>query len=134
MRRISSKRQARQAEAKPIRDALIAKAGECMICGARPGIQNGRMQQLNQLCVHELLNGPLRQKTMDKPFATLVVCWHHNGELNDKGLWPVARQLAVLLTKSPDDYDLAAFNRLSNPNAPNRWTQEDVDAFLDGVT
>lgn len=129
MNRISGKTRDRMAEAKPIRDALIAKAGCCYICGARPGVANGRMPELNQLAVHELLNGPLRQKTMDKPYATLVVCWGCNDALNDKSVWPVARQLAVLQAKSPDDYDLVAFNFAANPKAPNRWTQGEVDEW-----
>jgi len=125
----SSKAAKRRAEAKPIRDALVAKHGQCMICGARPGARNGRLPEQNQICVHEILNGPMRQKAMDKPYATLVVCWHCNGELNCKGEWPVERQLAVLQANSPEDYDLVAINYLSNPKAPERWTQDDVDRY-----
>lgn len=77
--------------------------------------------------MHEIANGALRRKAWDKPYATLVVCWHCNGELMDKGKWPQARQLAVLKEKAPDQYDLEAFNHLVNPNAPNRITQEEVD-------
>jgi len=128
--RLSGKTRDRLAEARPVREALVAKAGKCYICGAFPGCRNGRMSELNQLAVHEIANGPLRMKAIDKPFATLVVCWHCNGELNDKSVWPVARQLAVLQAKSPDDYDLVAFNYLANPKALNRWTQEEVDHWL----
>jgi len=134
MKRVSDKRRNRNAEAKPIRDGLIAKAGACMICGARPGMQNGRMQQLNQLVCHEILNGPLRQASLDKPFAILVLCWGCNGtKVENKGEWPVARQLAVLHAKSPEDYDLVAFNQLRNPRAPNYITQSEVDAFSNSV-
>jgi hypothetical protein len=60
-----------------------------------------------------------------------VLCAYCNlYEVEDKRKWPQARQLAVLMRKSPEDYDLAAFNYLVNPNAPNRITQEEVDAWI----
>lgn len=130
LRTSSLKTADRRREVKPIREALIAKAGRCMICGAHPASQNGRMPSHNQLCVHEILNGPNRQKALDKPYACLVLCWHCNGsEVEDKAKWPVERQLAVLQAASPDDYDLVAINYLMNPKAPNRWTQSDVDRW-----
>lgn len=101
-----------------------------MICGAHPGSHNGRMPQLNQLAVHEILNGPNRQMALDKPYACLVLCWHCNGsEVEDKAKWPVERQLALLQARSPEDYDLVAVNWLMNPKAPDRWTQGDVDKW-----
>lgn len=86
------------------------------------------MPELNQLCVHEIAGGPLRQKSLDKPFATLVLCWHCNQhEVEDKAKWPRVRQLALLQKRSPEDYDLAAFCNLVNPRAPSYITQEEVD-------
>lgn len=85
------------------------------------------------MCCHEIANGPLRQIALDKPFALLVVCWWCNGLLCNKSRWPEARQLAVLQRAAPDDYDLAAYNALVNPRAPNRITQEEVDEFISGT-
>lgn len=134
LRRSSSKNDDRRAKAKPVREAMIAKAGRCMICGARPGARNGRMPELNRLCVHEIANGPLRQKALDKPFACLVLCWHCNGTaVENKAEWPVARQLALLKERSPEDYDLMAFNLLVNERAPNRWAPEDVAAHRESL-
>jgi len=44
--------------------------------------------------------------------------------------WPESRQLAILRQKAPEDYDLIAYNRLVNENAPDRITQEEVDDHL----
>jgi hypothetical protein len=48
--------------------------------------------------------------------------------LEDKALWPEARQLALLRSKSPD-YDLVKYNELVNKQAPNRVTPEDVAKY-----
>ncbi len=102
-----------------------------MICGKSPQRPHGdKPLDCSNLCVHEIANGPLRRKALDKPYATLVLCWWCNGLVTNKGVWPEARQLAVLLTEATKDYDLVAYNRLVNERAPNRITQEEVDAFL----
>jgi len=83
------------------------------------------------LACHEILNGGLRDKTLDEPCTLLVVCWNCNSnKLTCKGDWPVARQLAVLLMRSPQYYDLERFNWLRNPKAPNYVTQEEVDEYI----
>ena len=78
------------------------------------------------LCVHEIARGPLRQKALDKEYATLVVCGFCHELVGDKSQWPEARQLAVLKRSRPDDFDLAAYNALVNPRAPNRIAIEEV--------
>lgn len=129
---MSDKRRKRQAEAKPFRDALIAEAGECEHCEASPKHPDwDRPVSLNQLCVHEIANGPNRQKALDKRYATLVLCWGCNGEdFEDKGQWPEARQLALLFQRRPKDFDLPAYLELTNPNAPNRITLDEVAAYM----
>lgn len=128
MRRVSAKRQRRMREAKPIRDELIEKVGECEICGtslSQP--RRGMPMELSQLCCHEIANGPLREKALDQPYALLVLCWYCNGhEVVNKGEWPESRQLAVLAGSRPEDFDLEAFCYLMNPNAPNRVTLAEV--------
>ena len=115
-----------------MRDALIREAGECMICGCNEKRPKHRIPELNRLCCHEIANGPSRQKALDAPASILVLCWYCNGhEVEDKGQWPEARQLAVLLSKSPHHYDLAAHNFLVNPNAPRRIEQHEVDYWID---
>lgn len=101
-----------------------------MICGHSPRKPwRNRPRECSELCVHEILNGPLRQQSLDKQFACLVLCWHCNGMVTNKKDWPEARQLAVLKAKRPDRYDLAAFNTLANPRAPNRLLESEVDAW-----
>lgn len=132
MRWRSKKAAQRAKESKPIRDSLIAAAKRCMICGASPQSPKHPMTQLNQLVCHEISNGPLRQKSLDKPYCILVLCAYCNQyEVEDKGKWPQSRQLAVLMQKSPENYDLVKFNYLVNPRAPRRIEQFEVDAWLD---
>jgi len=126
LKRYSLKRSQREAEAKPFRDGLIAKVGYCEKCGVA-GQGNGHPNA--RLCVHEIANGPLRQKALDQPYAVLVLCWPCNGLATDKGTWPEAEQLACLKINRPEDYDLKAYNRLVNERAPNRITEEEVDQF-----
>ena len=118
---LSEKRRKRMKEVKPLRDSLIRQAGRCMVCSVSA--------KQARLACHEILNGPLRDKTLDEPCSLLVLCWDCNSnKMTDKNEWPVARQLSVLLEKSPENYDLERFNWLRNPNAPNYVTQEEVDA------
>ncbi len=102
-----------------------------MICGHSPTQPHfGKPPASSQLCVHEIANGPHRDKSLDKPYATLVLCWHCNGHVvTDKKEWPQARQLAVLLDADPASYDLPAFNALVNPRASNRITTQDVASY-----
>lgn len=126
-RRSDTNRQ-RAAEAKPIRQALIKEQGRCMICGVGPGNTNSLMAAQRELCCHEILNGGLRQKTLDEPCSLLVLCWNCNSnEVVAKGTWPVPKQLAVLQHRAPQHYDLVRFNWLRNPNAPKYVEQHEVD-------
>jgi len=132
MRRQSQKFRQRFAEAKPLRDALIAEAGECENCGRSPGNTKGQWSQLSQLCVHEIANGPHRQAALTESYATLVLCFGCNGgPFESKGEWPEARQLALLAYKRPMDFDLVAYNFLINPNAPRRIEPHEVKMYLD---
>lgn len=116
MRIKSTKRAKREREAKPFREALVRRIGRCEHCGT------GR-----KLCVHEIANGPNRQKALDQAYAVLVLCWNCNGgPFENKGEWPEARQLALLLKNRPEDFNLAAYLKLTNPRAPLRITMEEV--------
>jgi len=124
VKRFSDKRKAREAEAKPFRDALIDRVGHCEHCG-KPDERKARYGV--RLCVHELANGPLRQKALDKPYAVLVLCWGCNGLATDKGTWSEAAQLKCLRDSRPEDYDLVAYNYLVNPRAPRRLEPHEID-------
>ena len=131
MKGISEKRLRRMEEAAPVRLELLARHDACMVCGHSPRRPwKDKPRECSQLCVHEIANGVNRQKALDKPFACLVLCWYCNQyEMTNKRKWPEARQLAVLLKKSPNDYDLAAYLELTNPRAPNRIEQSEVDSW-----
>ena len=129
MRRQSKKTATRERECREFRRALVASVQRCEVCGHNPNrVRPGAIRW--ELACHEILNGPLRQRCLDKPHSLLVCCWLCNSEvLTDKAAWPEARQLAALRKSRPKEYDLRAHNLLANPNAPNRVTEEEVDAW-----
>ncbi len=113
---------------KTVRDALKAEVCMCEVCL--------RKRDPEQLAGHEIANGPLRQKCLDLRFALLVVCrepiWRtreecHRTVQNE----PEARQLARLWLSRDYDFDLAAYNNLVNPRAPERITQDEVDVEIE---
>ena len=105
-----------------------------MLCGASPKALKHRPIELNQLCCHEILNGPLRDKTLDEPSSLIVACWRCNQEeLEDKREWPIARQLAVIKKHAPSRYDLERVLYLRNPNAMRYLSEDDIDYWLDLV-
>lgn len=113
---------------RPVREGLLAKHENCMVCGHSPRRPwPDKPRESSQLCCHEIASGPLRDKALDQPYALLVVCWFCNGyRLTNRAAWPEAKQLAVLRRKAPENFDLKAYNRLVNPRAPNRITIEEV--------
>jgi len=134
MRRVSKKRAKLISESREFRSDLCESTGACMICSASPARTRYAIQEMNQLCCHEILNGPYREKVLKEPSCLLVLCWHCNQEeVTDKSVWPVARQLAVLKKHAIDRYDLRRFLELRNPNAMRFLTEEDVDCWLETV-
>ena len=126
MRNYSKKRQKRNREVRDGRMELIASVGYCEMCGSKQSDN-----PIKKLCVHEIANGPNRAKALDKRFACLVLCVLCNcNDAEDKKLWPEARQLWLLQTYRPMDYDLKAYNELINPSAPNRILQSEVDNYF----
>lgn len=129
MRHQSPRRKRLIREVKPIRDGLLREVGQCEICGTSPKRQRIGIPELSQLCCHEIACGPLRHKALGCRFALLVLCWGCNTRVMRKATWPEARQLAVLRRSRPGDYDLAAYNRLVNENAPERITDYEVSQW-----
>lgn len=133
MRRVSPKRAKLNRKANKWRLAKRKKHGCCMNCGHSP--TNPRLwmpMDCSEICVHEISNGGLRGKSLMADYATLVLCWHCNQyEFSDKSLWPVERQLAMLLVRAPEEYDLEAFVFLvKGDRAPNWITQPEVDVYV----
>ena len=133
MRRMSEKARKVYAEAKPIRDALRAEVKRCECCGRK---ESDRFR--GNFDVHEILNGPLRMKTLGERCSLLVVCRechdervHGSTTLSASGR--AAFQLALLLRSRPNDFDLERFNWLRNPNAPNFVVVEQVNDQLKGL-
>lgn len=131
MRPFSKKRQSLNGRVRPIRQAMIAKAGECMLCGCNEKNPNRKLPlDCSRLTVHEICNGPMRSKALDKAFAVLVLCVHCNEVMCDKSKWSETMQLALLLVENPDDYDLPEYVQLTSPQAPNRILPEDVQPHV----
>lgn len=120
MRHMSNLRRRRFNKANEFRKELIASAGKCEACGTR-----------RNLCCHEIAGGPDRQKALDQAYALLVLCYPCNQLMENRSIWPQARQLALLKVSRPEQYDLVAFNFLVNPRAPNRITADEVVAYLE---
>ena len=132
MRRISKKRQQRIEETRVFRNSLIQQSGECMLCGNSPRNPRHRVHALNQLCCHEILNGPLRDRTLDERSCLIVACWYCNQyELDNKGDWPLARQLAIIKHKAPERYDLQRVLEIRNPRAMKFVTEDEVDGWIE---
>ncbi len=130
MRRISKKTADRETEARPFREQLKLEIGHCEICHHNPKeVQPGQVAWA--LHVHEIARGAHRLKALDKRFAVLVLCYPcHIDGVHGIGYWPEARQLAALMKSRDHDYNLIAYNRLINPDAPRRVTQTEVDVWL----
>jgi len=89
----------------------------------------------DELAGHEICNGPLRQRALDKEFAVLIVCRYPNfckqtDCHREVQAWSEAKQLALLYLRRSDSYDLKAYLTLTNPRAPQRITQEEVDVEI----
>lgn len=132
MRIQSEKRRLRATQVRSLRNELVKSTGRCMVCGASPKERRHRVAELNQLCCHEILNGPLRDKVLDEPSCLIVACWYCNqNQLDSKGEWPLSRQLAVIKAKAPERYDLERVLTLRNPNAMQYVTEDDVDYWVE---
>lgn len=116
----SNIRRKREAEAKPVRDALRA-LGHCEICGVAG----------SRLDVHEICRGVHRQKALDKPFALLLLCRKCHDEVGSAIDWPEAKQLARVAIRRPKDFNLTAYLQLTSPNAMRRIEIEDVLDFME---
>lgn len=121
MRQKSAIRKQRDAEAKPVRDSLRA-IGHCEICGTTRG----------PLDVHEICRGPFRQAALDKPFALLLLCRKCHDAVDDTATWTEARQLAVLASSRPRDFDLTAYLELTSPRAMRRIEIHEVLQWMEG--
>lgn len=129
MRHRSERRRRLLESARPVRDGLIAEVKQCEICGHGPRHRRPGPEELSLLCCHEIACGSLRKKALGCRWALLVLCWYCNGMLTDKREWPEAKQLAVLKRRRPGDYDLAAYNDIVNPRAPQRITEDEVSRW-----
>jgi len=129
MRHVSKKTAARIAECKELRKQMVREIGRCELCWHDPKkVRPGNVAWA--LHVHEIARGATRQAALDKRYATLVLCYHcHMNRIHGNERWPETRQLAVLKTRRPKDYDLAAYNELVG-YGPDRITDEDVCKWI----
>lgn len=119
-----------------MRRALVESVGECERCGTSPKHPRYRPLFLNDLCCHEILNGPLRDKVLDEPSCLIVSCdWCNKyiftGKAGNQPWDWLAQQLAVIKARAPDRYDLQRVLELRNPNAMRFVTEEDVDEWIE---
>lgn len=112
MKRVSNKRKRLLAEAQAGRDAIRQRIRGCERCGKR------------KFALHEIPRAGVRSYVAGNPACVLGLCdpgCHQ--EVGDG--WPKAKQLALLLLRRPDDFDLSEYNRW----AVARVTCQDVAAY-----
>lgn len=129
---VSDKRKALNLKAAGLRRRLVNEAGCCMNCGYSSKNPNPALPiQCSKLACHEIARGKYRQSFLNEPCGLLVLCSFCNCHaFDDAEKWPEERQLALLLAKRPDLYNLQRFNFVVNPRAPNRVEQADVDGYF----
>jgi len=95
----------------------------CMVCGSRDNLET-----------HEIANGAAREASLAIPATWLRVCQEcHQGPrgLHHKGVWPVARQLALKKWHDPEYYDRVWVNLLRGRDE-GAITEADVDQYTEG--
>lgn len=120
MRRVSKKRRDRMDAVRGIREAYLETYGyRCVLCGS------------GGVAVHEISDGPNRDRSLSEPYTWLCLCWTCNSvKMKDARQWPEAKQLALKYLVDTSSYDLKAYNKLVCEKAVNRITQAEVDVFI----
>jgi len=139
MRQNTKRRAAKNRVDAGIRRSLVARFedGGCWVCGAsskRPNLS--RPISLSKLCCHELgaCNSGLRAKSQGDVRFLLVVCfWCNQNEVGHKGKWPEARQLMLKKLRDPLNYARESYLHFTRPNAPDRITEAEVEAWRDSM-
>ena len=137
LRKQSKKTASRERKAADVRRSWVNAAGRtCMACGYSAQNPNPEYPPiLSKVVCHEIANGPMRLKCLDKPFGVLCICRFCNEyEFVKKSLWPEARQLCLLMVRAPERYDLRAYIAFTSPAAPNRITRSEVAEYLETIT
>jgi hypothetical protein len=79
-----------------------------------------------QVWVHEMVRGGSREAALPVRAAWFAACWHCNsGPLNDRNVWPLARQLAMKWVYDRRHFDLPLVCQLRR-EAPSAVTMTDV--------
>ena len=98
MRNRTPQRAALDAIAVDIRRDMSLDMGECENCGVRRAV-----------AIHEIPRAGVRKFVYTLASCTLGLCDPGCHQIVDR--WPKVRQLALLLMRRPDDFDLDEYNR-----------------------
>jgi hypothetical protein len=112
MRRVSKKRAALNKAVKEWRRAIREEVGRCEFC-----LKPAHWETLD---VHELVPAYARAKALDKRFAVLNAHRECHGTLE---AMTIPWQLAYLLRARPQDFDMAAYYKLTGRVWPD---EEDI--------
>lgn len=115
------------------REAFRREIGRCELCGHHPrNPWRDKPMQCSVLTVNEIARGNGRRgKSLTYRGGVLCTCWWCNSvTFDDASVWPIARQLALLKVRRPDDYDVEGFAKLIRPTAPQWVTDADVSVWL----
>lgn len=123
LKRRSAKRAALDRKADKWRQAFVRTIGFCELCNRN-----------YSLACHEISSGTAsRRKSLMEPACILVLCnamHRHNRPSCHSvvGLWPRAKQLALLLIRRGGDYDLNRYHEIVAMNKPD---QSEVDGWVE---
>jgi hypothetical protein len=125
VRRTAKRKQKRTDAANEAADALVALVGHCEWC----------LRTYGKRCQHEIARGSQRLTARLDPACSIVLCAECHTEIHDL---PKRQQvlvgLAILYHSRTSDYSLPRFIEVECPTAPNRYTQREVDHWVDRLT
>jgi hypothetical protein len=123
MRKVSKKRAKLLETAQPWREEMVREVGRCEWCG-----------RYFSLAPHEISRGNARAASLTCRSVILILCNAPHGtkpSCHDVvGLWPRARQLALLYHVRTSDYNLDVYHQKVGHKSPS---QEEVDVHIEEI-
>lgn len=125
MRRIALRKRPLVRAANEAADKLVALVGCCEWCKRTYG----------NLCQHEIARGSQRLAARLDPACSIVLCAECHSEIHDlPKRVQVLIGLAILYHSRTSDYNLRRFIEVECPTAPNRYTQREVDRWIERLS
>lgn len=95
----------------------LMEHNKCMVC-----------RKADAVDVHEIARGANRQEAWRSPCCWISACRKCHNEMDDYGVWPIARQLALKKMRDSENYDRVAVNRIRSRD-DEAISEVEVDSF-----